>query len=118
MFWICEESTPDSELWLFDSDDGFVNAIKFLFKRLLNNFRENFVPYYFIPENNLIENIPNVVYRKAIDILEDLSGDVIKYIPKETDTLTKGLEFTVSNIHQLCDSIERMINFNTLFSNK
>ena len=59
-----------------------------------------------------------VVSRKAIDILEDLTSDLIKYIPKGTDKLEKWLDLSVSKIHRLFDTVERMTYFHTLFSNK
>ena len=64
MLWHCEEYPPDHEFW-DDSSSGIINAVQNLFKKLLLAMEKEFLPYYFIPEINVFENIPKALLQQA-----------------------------------------------------
>ena len=57
MLWTCEKYPPDDTMWNEDLNST-VNVLRNLFKALHNALKESFLPYYFIPEINIIEHIP------------------------------------------------------------
>ena len=49
-------------------------------------FRDGFLPYYFIPDNNLIDGLPEELSEKVLRILESLNANITNYIPGDDKT--------------------------------
>ena len=118
LLWICENHIPNDELWDFDNDQGFFRVLIFLFSRLKDDVQKGFVPYYFIPEVNLIKGIPGNLLKDALKILDAVTMNVSKYIPAETETVHNWLEKTSNVFHEIIDIIEttRVYGYAALFT--
>ena len=86
MFWICEQTPPDDPLWDFIFDEEFLTSLGYFFKKLMGYFRDGFLPYYFIPDNNLIDGLPEELSEKVLRILESLNANITNYIPGDDKT--------------------------------
>ena len=72
MFWICEQAPPEDHLWKFLSNKDFLTSLHYFFTKLRKYFREGFLPYYFIPEINLLEGVPKEILEEVITTLRVL----------------------------------------------
>ena len=72
MFLICEQTPPDHHLWDFISDEEFLISLRYFFKKLKSYFKDGFLPYYFIPDINLIDGLPEELSVKVLATLEGL----------------------------------------------
>ena len=55
-FWVCEQYPPEHEFW-DDSKEAIENSLKHIFLKMHGQLRECFMPYYFIAEVNVLDNI-------------------------------------------------------------
>jgi len=78
--WMCEEYGPDHLFWGRDSDQDIKKAIKYLYLQMLKTFREGHMPYYFIPEVNVLNNIPKRLYREIIFSLKYVTMNIQLYV--------------------------------------
>lgn len=53
MFWVCEEIHSDDDWWRRD----YTEILKDLYKRMLNAFERDFLPYYFLPSINVLSQV-------------------------------------------------------------
>ena len=72
MFWIYEQAPPEDHLWKFLSNKDFLTTLHYFFTKLRKYFREGFLPYYFIPEINLLEGVPKEILEEVITTLRVL----------------------------------------------
>lgn len=111
------ETPPDHFLLGFESEDNFMSALCYIFVKLKEYLEKGFLPYYFIPQINLIEGIKAKLSEKAIEWLA-LSGftlNVKKYLPDNKRRVVVGnwIELLDVVLYRALDFIEASKNFGT-----
>lgn len=107
MLWVCEKYPSDHPLWNSDETRTLL-ALNHLFNELLKAFKVCFLPYYFIPEVNVIPDLPVGITQKVIGQIELILDDLVTYIPytvKEVITTSKDL---VKHIKSACQMLNRI----------
>ena len=109
MFWICEQTPPDDPLWDFISDEEFFTSLRYFFIKLTGYFMNGFMPYYFIPDVNLIEGLPDELFEKVLATLKYLS--VVKdkrFLPdnKSRDLAEGWMDSMELFLHEFDDFLE------------
>ena len=103
MLWTCQECPPTDELWENDNL-SIINAVKFLFGQLLEYFKSDNLPYYFVPGINIIENYGSTtksrIKIKIQNILTNFQSaipnnlrEVVAFLIKIHATKTKPLNY-------------------------
>ena len=113
LLWICEQTPPDHPLWKCKTEQDFLNTLRHFFVRLMRNFKDGFLPYYFIPEINLIEGIPEEISSNVLATLEQLTLDIKSHLPyKESRAIVKSWLDSMSNaLYRTIDLIEAVKTF-------
>ena len=81
MLWTCEKFPPDNLFW-GDNWESTIDAIVYLFKKLLHHFRSGHLEHYFIRQINVIDNIPLKLNKKILEKLDILINNIDQYIPQ------------------------------------
>ena len=90
MFWVVEETNIDSLLW-YESDEAIVQAITLLFTRLKNMLEQKFIPFYFVPSINIIDNMANDIRVDIIGVIDDILKNLVGHIPDNVTDVCKKL---------------------------
>ena len=106
MFWICEQTPPDDPLWDFISDKEFLTSLGYFFKKLMGYFKEGFLPYYFIPELNLLDSLPDKLSEKALQKFQNLNANITQYIFQNNVNKTEIAEQWMNSIMLVLYRIE------------
>ena len=80
ILWMCEQNPPDHSLWDFHSEDDFMRVLRYIFVKLKEHLKDGLLPYYFIPQINLIEGIPAKLSQVVIAKLEDITLNIKTYL--------------------------------------
>ena len=87
MLWTCEKYPPHDNLWSIDGHPESIHrSVQFLLRNLHEAFFTKHLSYYFIPEINILENIPDNVLSKACDKLKMILLDIQSAVPSTTQT--------------------------------
>jgi len=79
MFWACEKfHCDDHEVWKKESS---MDTLTYLLGKMLDAFKEGYLPYYFNRHINVIENIPESTRHKVNEILTNILSDVMGHLP-------------------------------------
>ena len=115
MFWICEQTPADHHLWDFRTEKDFMNALRYLFIQLKGYLKDGFLPYYFIPQINLIEGIPPKLSQEAIATLDVLTLNVKNYLPGDESRVVVANWMTALDfvLYRAMDFIDASKNFGT-----
>ena len=115
MFWICEQAPPEDHLWKFLSNKDFLTSLHYFFTKLRKYFREGFLPYYFIPEINLLEGVPKEILEEVITTLRVLL--VEKYMDVLPDDRSRKLvESWMGSMELALHGFEDILNIAKLSS--
>lgn len=83
ILWTCEQNPPHHPLWSFEFEDNFLNTLRYMFVKLKKHIEDGFFAYYFIPQINLIEGLPEELSQEVIATLEDIILNIKNYLPDE-----------------------------------
>ena len=87
MLWTCEKYPPHGLLWNIDGHlESIHRSLQFLLQYLSEAFCNKHLSYYFIPEINILGNVPNNVLSKTCDKVRMILLDVPSAIPSTTQT--------------------------------
>ena len=107
ILWMCEQNPPDHSLWDFHSEDDFMRVLRYIFVKLKEHLKDGLLPYYFIPQINLIEGIPAKLSQVVIAKLEDITLNVKTYFADNEKRVT-----TVGNLMKSMDVVlYRLMDF-------
>ena len=81
MLWICEKFPPGNPFW-GDNWESTIDAVVYLFEKLLHYFRNGHLEHYFIRQINVIDNIPLKLNQKILEKLDTLINNIDQYIPQ------------------------------------
>ena len=81
MLWICEKFPPGNPFW-GDNWESTIDAVVYLFEKLLHYFRSGHLEQYFIRQINVIDNIPLKLNQKILEKLDTLINNIDQYIPQ------------------------------------
>lgn len=81
MLWICEKFPPGNPFW-GGNWESTIDAVVYLFKKLLHYFRSGHLEHYFIGQINVIDNIPLKLNQKILEKLDMLINNIDQYIPQ------------------------------------
>ena len=79
MLWFCEDFPPNHDIW---DRENVLNTTVLLYKKLLRYFKRSFMPYYFIPQLNVLQKIPNDYYDEIIHRIENMTTNLPSHLPK------------------------------------
>ena len=74
MFWFCESHPPTDDIW---SEENVFRCQSELLESMEGMMREGRIPHYFIPEQNLLEDIPEELLQQAVGELRVLKEDAL-----------------------------------------
>uniref|UniRef100_A0A7M5UCI3 Mab-21-like HhH/H2TH-like domain-containing protein n=1 Tax=Clytia hemisphaerica TaxID=252671 RepID=A0A7M5UCI3_9CNID len=83
MLWTCEKYPPNDPFWSDDNASIF-RILKYMITDLHKNFERRFLPYYFIPEINLLSYLNSEIVRKLTRALYVIKQDVENYLPQHS----------------------------------
>ena len=77
MLWTCEKFSPDNRTFWSNTAQGVRNTVIYLFTELKEACQTGHLPYFFIPEINLLENIAEAtngkeLFGRVVRLIEDL----------------------------------------------
>ena len=107
MFWMCEELPQDDKMW-DDDMESIISALAYLFQKLGIYFLSGHLPYYFIPEVNVIEHCSDMLRNQAGDMCREIAANVVKFVPNNVrDVVSFGRELTdfFTSAHNTMDDI-------------
>ena len=112
MFWMCEEIHPDDAWW----SRHYHEILNDLFQKMLDAFENSFLPYYFIPDINvlsqtsweLIDNEIKPQLRKIILHIDD-------YVPKSFDKIITFGNSVLETFEPACKALSDLQNRDYLF---
>ena len=114
MLWACDRYPPDDPFWALGVNKGSIfRVLSYLFADLLSKFREGVVPYYFIPQINIIEDIPMGVRKGVTAKLELIKNNVEFYMPKctrEVREIAESALLYAARANNFLQSIEATTN--------
>ena len=84
MFWICEKYPPQDELW---KDENLFLSVEVLLSHFEKSMHDRFLPHFFIPDYNLIQDVPVDLMTEAAAKARRLRDRIIFYIPYNTEEL-------------------------------
>ena len=97
MLWTCEKYPPNDPFW--SDDDAFIlRILKYLITDLHQSFQKGSLPYYFIPEINLLGHLPSEIVRKLTNTLYKMKQNVEDYLPRHSQEV---LDLSVSSLNAL-----------------
>lgn len=91
MFWTCEKYPPHHVLW-GDSTKSIIEAVKYLFKQLLNVFEKGYLQYYFVPKINVIANVKKESVKKVKETIRMVLSDIEGSMPKNVEGVSNVLD--------------------------
>lgn len=91
MLWTCEEKSPKDIFWK-DTNASIISAVTVLFQKLLTACKNTFLPYYFVPEINILGNLPHNVIGTMELMVEDILTGVAPRIPSQTNLAKTFIE--------------------------
>ena len=94
MLWVSEEYPSEDSLWL---DDGNSIALKLLLKRLFSYFKDNYMPYYFIPSINILERVPVHISHKVVNLLSKIMIEPTNYLVRSKLKLVQKYLYSTYN---------------------
>ena len=98
MLWACEKYPP--EKW-DDSTSSIVEAVKNLLKELQKACQKGYLKYFFVPQINVIENIPQKTRTIIVKTIEKILSKISAYMPNNTEPLRRLLEKELSFLSYL-----------------
>ena len=84
MFWVCEKYPPQDELW---KDENLFLSVEILLSHFEKSMHERFLPHFFIPDYNLIQDVPVDLMSEAATKARKLRDRITFYIPYNTEEL-------------------------------
>lgn len=101
MLWLCDQHPPSDPLW--DNDDhSILRVLHILFGEIQKAFSTGFLPYYFIPEINVIGHISSGVKGAALRKLQLLVNDIEGYLPLHTQSVLEICEPVLNLANKYC----------------
>lgn len=107
MLWTCEQHPQDHAMW----DNPIVDILQSLFQILFDNFVKGFLPNYFVPEINVLEQIPLSMREEMILVVKDILENILQYFPDNTKDVyatIENLQNIFQNIHEYSSIIEQL----------
>ena len=95
MLWTCEKYPPNDPFWSNDNA-SILRILKYLITELHQNFDRGFLPYYFIPEINLLGHLPSGIVRKLTSILYNMKHNIEDYLPRHSHEVLDLSELVLS----------------------
>jgi len=91
--WCCEKYPPAHPLWN-RSPTRTLLVLNHLFNQLLDAFKRNHLPDFFLPDNNVIPQVGRQYARKVILQIKRILDDLIAYVPDDVggEVLGRGGE--------------------------
>ena len=80
--WCCEKYPPAHPLWN-RSPTRTLLVLHHLFNQLLDAFKRNHLPDFFLPDNNVIPQVGRQYARKVILQIKRILDDLIAYVPDD-----------------------------------
>ena len=107
MFWFIEKhgswkNEPKSMLYV----------LKQLLKNLLEYFERKFMPYYFVPQINVLAHLSNQTINKVIQKLKLMVKDPLKFLTKQQIRKARGFLLNIVSSMNLIKSLIREIKSN------
>ena len=81
MFWICEANHKDDKTFWKEDYQSLLIILRHLFEKLLTYFETGFMPYYFIPEINVIQSISVEVKKETIQKIQSILQNIEDHLP-------------------------------------
>ena len=88
---------------------SIINAVKFLFRRLLEDFKRDNLPYYFVPVINIIENYGSTTKSRIIIKIQNILTNFQSAIPN-------NLKEVVAQVTKMYASKTKLLNLVDMFS--
>ena len=111
MLWICEQHPPSDPIW--DNDDrSILNVINILFRELHKAFKTGFLPYFFIPEINVIGHISSDIKGAALNKLTLLVNDIERFLPPHTQSVLMICETGLNIVNKYCPVFTKVVQGN------
>ena len=86
--WTCEKIDPDSLFW-DENWKSTIQVVVYLFKKLLAASQRGTLQHYFIPQINVIDNIPKDLQDILTQKLETVISETHKFIPQNVGSISK-----------------------------
>ena len=86
MLWVCEMYPPGHNLW---SEKNFLLSVEVLLDKVGTFFTMKRLPHFFIPEQNLLEDIPCGVLQGTEEKVKKIRQKVLFYVPFDLEPLSK-----------------------------
>ena len=114
MLWKCEEYPPWHPFW-DGNDSSIFDSVRSLFNHLLISIDTHlpYLPYYFIPSLNLLENLPESTISKMKTTLKNIVKNVTKHFPDNLE-VALGLAERASNL--LKEILNRFESFSNILT--
>jgi len=112
MFWTCEEFPPDHEFWN-DDEQSVIEALSYLFKQMLEAFKSENLPYFFLADVNVIESFSEIAESKKEELRTKVSSilsNITAFIHYQIENEMKaGNEIlnTIKATYQVFEEIKR-----------
>jgi len=108
--WVCEEYAPDHMFWRGSSRFGVKHVIIHLYLRILRAFQRGYMPYFFIPDVNVLSNIPRRLRIKIIWTLKRLTRNITHHIPFNAKEVLRVMETARFRLYKTIDIIKKLYN--------
>lgn len=113
MFWFCDEYPPDHQFWDFYGSKSVV-ILKQLFVRLKTAFQYKRLSYYFVPEINLVKDLPVVSRFRAFISTDKILRDIESYIPKDVEKKLMQFNALIEPVKKVLNILENSVEDNSL----
>lgn len=107
MLWTCEQHPPSHRIWARDSA-SIRNALKHMFGKLYQAFREGHLSYLFIPRINILQSIPVEKKVLATNTLKQIYDNIGFYIPNNTNRINEYLKEWLERLKLFQDVVEEI----------
>ena len=79
MLWVTEQLSPNHTLWS-DDPDSQLAALSLLLRQLLSYFEGRYMPYYFVPSINVLQQLPEHTTLQVVLILKKILADPLSFL--------------------------------------
>ena len=107
MFWVCEDNHKDDKTFWKEDYQSLLIVLRHLFEKLLTCLETGFMPYYFIPEINVLQSMSVEVKKETIQKVQSILQNIEDHLPGLSDIEEWSLEmiyFTKSFLEAVVDA--------------